>query len=98
MWPTDYACIVSILCGVVNATIVLCRSRPLWPEKWGIAIGRTMPYRGIVAGSPAFGRIALIDPAGNALVEDPEVTVSFGVQLFVGQTGQLVWARSIEND
>jgi len=57
-----------------------------------------MARRGVVAGAPAFGRIALIDPARNALIEDSEVAVSFGVQLFVGQTGQLVGTRSIEND
>jgi len=89
---------VSILCGFVNTTNVLGRCRLLWPEKWWIAIGRTMSYRNLIAGAPAFGRIALIHPARNALVKDPQIAIPFGVQLFVGQTGQLVWARSIEND
>ena len=57
-----------------------------------------MSHRGIVAGAPPFSWIALIDPAGNSLIEDPEVAVAVGVQLFVGQTGQLVGTRSVEND
>jgi hypothetical protein len=57
-----------------------------------------MSYRGIVASAPPFGRVALIDPTRNALVEDPQIAIPFGVQLFIGQTGQFVWTRSVEND
>jgi len=94
----DKAFIVSIPHDAVNTTNVLGRLRPLWAKQWWIAIGWAMPYRAVVAGAPPFGWIALIDPTRYALVEDPKVAIAFGVQLFVGQTGQLVGTSSIQND
>jgi hypothetical protein len=62
-------------------------------------MGWTMSDRHrIIPSPPPFGRVALLDPAGDALIENPEIAVSLGVQLFVGQTGQLVRARSVEHD
>jgi hypothetical protein len=57
-----------------------------------------MSNRGIIAGTPPFGGVALIDPARNPLIENPEIAISLDVQLFVGQTGQLVGTRSVEDD
>jgi hypothetical protein len=53
--------------------------------------------RRLVSCPPAFGRVALVNPAGNALIENPEIAIPLGVQLFVGQTGQFVRARSVEH-
>jgi hypothetical protein len=62
-------------------------------------MGWTMPDRHrIISGPPPFSRVALVDPAGNTLIKNPEIAISLGVQLFVGQTGQLVRARSVEHD
>jgi hypothetical protein len=63
-----------------------------------MAIRWAMPNRDIVASTPPFGGVALIDPAWNAFIENPEIAKSLSVQFFVGQTGQLVWTRSIEDD
>jgi hypothetical protein len=90
--------IVSISRGVVNTTNVLRRSVPLWLEKWWIAVSRTMPHGSVSAGAPPFGWIPLLHPTRNALVKDPQIPISFGGQFFIGQTGQFVWTRSIEND
>lgn len=57
-----------------------------------------MPNRHIVAGAPSCGWVPLLDPTGNTFIEDPEIAVTLGKELFVGQTGQLVWARSVEDD
>jgi hypothetical protein len=54
--------------------------------------------RRLVSCPPAFGRVALVNPAGNALIENPEIAIPLGVQLFVGQTGQLMGTRSVEDD
>jgi hypothetical protein len=92
--------ILSIRRGLGNTTMVCCRCRyrPLRTEQGWIAIGRAVSNRGIVAGAPPFGRVALIDPARDSLIENPEIAVSLGVQLFVGQTGQLVRTGSVEDD
>ena len=60
-------------------------------------IARTMSDRLIVAGAPAFRGIALLDPAWDAFIEYPQITIAFGIELFVGQTGQLVGAGSVED-
>jgi hypothetical protein len=53
--------------------------------------------RPIIPGSPPFGRIPELHPTGNALIEHSEIAISLCGKLFVGQTGQLVGARSVED-
>jgi hypothetical protein len=57
-----------------------------------------MSNRRIITRTPALGGIALVDPARNPFIEHPEITISFVVKLFVGQTGQFVWTRSVQDD
>lgn len=57
-----------------------------------------MTNRVIVTGAPPLGGVALLDPAWDPLIEDSEITISHGIQLLVGQTGQLVGTRSVEDD
>ena len=57
-----------------------------------------MADRLIVAGPPPLGGIALLDPARDALIEHSQIAIPLRVELLVGQTGQLVGARSVEND
>jgi hypothetical protein len=52
----------------------------------------------IVAGAPPLGGVALLDPARNPLIEHPKIAITFDVELFVGQTGQFVGTRSVEDD
>jgi len=61
-------------------------------------IAWAMSNRLIVAGAPPFGGVALLDPARDPFIEHPEIAVAFDIKLFVGQTGQLVRARSVEDD
>jgi hypothetical protein len=57
-----------------------------------------MPNGGaIIPGPPPFGWIPKFHPAGNALIEHSEVAISLRGELFVGQTGQLVGAGSVED-
>ena len=57
-----------------------------------------MSNRLIVAGAPPFGGVALLDPARDPFIEHPEIAIPFDIKLFVGQTGQLVGTRSVEDD
>lgn len=52
---------------------------------------------GIIACPPALRGIALFNPSRNALVQDAEIAIPFGVQFLVGQTGQLVRTGSVEH-
>ena len=57
-----------------------------------------MSHRLLVAGAPPFGGVALLDPARDPFIEHSEIAIPFDIKLFVGQTGQLVGARSVEDD
>ena len=57
-----------------------------------------MSNRFIVAGAPALGGVALLDPAWDPFIEYPKIAIPFDIKLFVGQTGQLVRTRSVEDD
>jgi hypothetical protein len=61
-------------------------------------MGRAVSNRLIIAGAPPLGGVALLDPAGDPLIEHPEIAIPFDIELFVGQTGQLVRTRSVEHD
>jgi hypothetical protein len=54
--------------------------------------------RAIVPCAPSFGRIAQLDPARDPLIEHSEIAISLRVQFLVGQTGQLVGARSVKHN
>jgi len=56
----------------------------------GLSDGRLLPQ--------PFERVLLLLPTWQALVEDLDVTIASAVQLLIGQTGQMVWAASIEDD
>ena len=51
----------------------------------------------IIPGPPPFGRIPQLHPTGNALIEHSEIAISLRGEFLVGQTGQLVGARSVED-
>jgi hypothetical protein len=57
-----------------------------------------MPNRLIVVGTPPLGRVPLLDPAGDSLIEHSEIAVSQHIELLVGQTGQLMGTGSVEDD
>ena len=61
-------------------------------------IGWAVSNRLIVAGAPPLGGVALLDPAWNPFIEHPKIAIAFDIELFVGQTGQLVGTRSVEDD
>jgi hypothetical protein len=61
-------------------------------------IGWAVSNRLIVAGAPPLGGVALLDPAWDPFIEHPEIAIPFDIELFVGQTGQLVGTRSVEHD
>ena len=48
--------------------------------------------------SAAVYGITLLDPAGEAFVEDLHVAIAFLVEDAVGQTGQVMGTSSIEDD
>jgi hypothetical protein len=51
----------------------------------------------IISGTPPFGRIPELHPTGNALIEHSEIAIPLRSEFFVGQTGQLVGACSVED-
>ena len=57
-----------------------------------------MSKRPVIAGAPSLGGVALLDPARDPFIEHSEIAIPFDIQFFVGQTGQLVGTRSVEDD
>lgn len=57
-----------------------------------------MSNRLVIAGAPPLGGVALLDPARDPFIEHSEIAIPFDIQFFVGQTGQLVGTRSVEDD
>jgi hypothetical protein len=67
-------------------------------QQEGSTIRWAMADRLIVAGTPPLRGVALLDPAWDPFVEHPQIAIPFDIELFVGQTGQLVGTRSVEDD
>jgi hypothetical protein len=72
--------------------------QPSRTQQGRIPIGWTVSNRLVIAGAPPLGGVALLDPARDPFIEHSEIAIPFDIQFFVGQTGQLVGTRSVEDD